>query len=39
MVEKLTEVHPMKQIIWATIIQGAVFGFMLGSFVVIGKIV
>lgn len=31
-VEKLTEVHPMKQIAWASIIQICVFGFMLLSF-------
>jgi hypothetical protein len=31
-VEKLTEVHPMKQIAWASIIQISVFGFMLLSF-------
>lgn len=31
-VEKLTEVHPMKQIVWASIVQVAVFGFMLLSF-------
>lgn len=31
-VEKLTEVHPMKQIAWASIIQLCVFGFMLLSF-------
>tara|TARA_R100001510_G_C7438548_1_gene68842 strand:- start:67 stop:336 length:270 start_codon:yes stop_codon:yes gene_type:complete len=35
-VEKLTEVHPMKQITWAAIIQVCVFGFMLLSFFVIG---
>jgi hypothetical protein len=28
----LEEVHPMKQIVWAAIIQVAVFGFMLLSF-------
>ena len=31
-VEKIVEVHPMKQIFWASIIQGCVFGFMLFSF-------
>ena len=34
-IEKIVEVHPMKQIIWASIIQGCVFGFMLLSFLVI----
>ena len=32
LVEKLTEIHPMKQIFWASIIQVCVFGFMLLSF-------
>ena len=36
-VEKLTEVHPMKQITWAAIIQGVVFGFMLLSFSLISS--
>ena len=31
-VEKITEVHPMKQITYASIIQVCVFGFMLLSF-------
>ena len=31
-VEKLTEVHPMKQIFWASIIQVTVFFGMLGMF-------
>jgi len=31
-IEKLVEVHPMKQIVWASIIQACVFGFMLFSF-------
>jgi len=31
-VEKLTEIHPMKQIFWASVIQVCVFGFMLASF-------
>mgnify|MGYP000436045600 CR=1 FL=1 len=31
-VEKLTEVHPMRQVFWASIIQVCVFGFMLASF-------
>lgn len=31
-VEKLSEVHPMKQIFWASIIQVTVFFGMLGMF-------
>jgi hypothetical protein len=31
-IERLVEVHPMKQIFWASIIQACVFGFMLLSF-------
>ena len=31
-IEKLVEVHPMKQIFWASIIQLCVFGFMILSF-------
>lgn len=31
-VEKLTEIHPMKQIFWASIIQVSVFFGMLGMF-------
>ncbi|MDC0061307.1 hypothetical protein OAJ26_00490 [bacterium] len=38
-IEKLTEIHPMKQIFWAAIIQVAVFGFMLLSFWVINGVV
>ena len=34
-IEKLTEIHPMKQIFWASIIQLCVFGFMLLSFLLI----
>lgn len=36
-IERLTEVHPMKQIAWASIIQLCVFGFMLLSFGVINE--
>jgi len=32
LVERLTEIHPMKQIFWASVIQVCVFGFMLASF-------
>ena len=35
LVERLTEIHPMKQIFWASVIQVCVFGFMLASFGVI----
>ena len=38
-VEKLTEVHPMKQVVWASVIQVSVFGFMLLAFWVIGEVV
>jgi hypothetical protein len=31
-VEKLTDIHPMKQIFWASIIQVSVFFGMLGMF-------
>lgn len=31
-VEKLTNIHPMKQVAYASIIQVCVFGFMLVSF-------
>jgi len=36
-IEKLVEVHPMKQIFWAAIVQILVFGFMLLSFWSINK--
>jgi len=38
-IEKLTEVHPMKQVFWASIIQVYVFGFMLLAFWVINGVV
>jgi len=38
-IEKLTDVHPMKQIFWASIVQVCVFGFMILSFAVINKFV
>lgn len=31
-IEKLTEVHPMKQVFWASVIQVTVFGLMLFAF-------
>ena len=30
--ERIVEIHPMKQIFWATIVQVCVFGFMLLAF-------
>jgi len=33
--EKIVEIHPMKQIFWATIIQACVFGAMLLAFATI----
>jgi hypothetical protein len=38
-VERIVEVHPMKQIFWASIIQVCVFGFMLLSFFTINIMV
>tara|TARA_R110000744_G_C18915235_1_gene511099 strand:+ start:340 stop:534 length:195 start_codon:yes stop_codon:yes gene_type:complete len=35
LIERLVEVHPMKQIFWASVIQVCVFGLMLASFGVI----
>ena len=37
--DKLENVHPMRQIVWAAIIQVAVFGFMLLAFKLIGVLV
>jgi len=34
-VEKLVEVHPMKQVFYASVIQVCVLGFMLGSMALI----
>lgn len=34
-VEKITEIHPMRQIFWATVIQACVFGLMLLAFWII----
>ena len=36
-INKLEEVHPMKQIAWESIIQICVFGFMLLSFWIINE--
>ena len=38
-VEKLSEVHPMRQVFWASIIQVCVFGLMLLSFWTINGVV
>ena len=38
-IEKLTEVHPMKQVAYASVIQVSVFGFMLLAFWVIDALV
>ena len=35
MLEKIVDVHPMKQIFWMSIVQVCVFGFMLLSFATI----
>ena len=37
--DKLENVHPMKQVVYATIIQFLVFGFMLLAFKIIGVLV
>lgn len=34
-IEKLVEMHPMRQVAWASVIQVCVFGFMLLSFTII----
>ena len=38
-VEKLTEIHPMKQVAYASVIQVCVFGFMLLAFWTINQFV
>jgi|TARA_Y100000356_G_C11179610_1_gene246116 hypothetical protein len=38
-IEKLTDVHPMKQVFWASVIQISVFGLMLLAFYLIGLFV
>ena len=35
MLEKIVDIHPMKQIFWMSIVQVCVFGFMLLSFATI----
>jgi hypothetical protein len=37
-VERIVDVHPMKQIAIASVIQAVVFGFMLGAFWINSKI-
>ena len=37
--EKLVEIHPIRQVAWTTVIQVSVFGFMLLSFWLIDKLV
>ena len=34
-IEKLVEMHPMRQVAWASVIQVCVFGFMLLAFTII----
>tara|TARA_B110000211_G_scaffold234327_1_gene303528 strand:+ start:3707 stop:3880 length:174 start_codon:yes stop_codon:yes gene_type:complete len=34
-VEKIVDIHPMKQIVWMSIVQVCVFGFMILSFTAI----
>lgn len=34
-IEKLVEMHPMRQVAWASVIQVSVFGFMLLAFTII----
>lgn len=36
--EKLTEIHPMRQVAWASIIQLCVFFLMLGAMLIIDKL-
>ena len=38
-VEKLTEIHPMRQVFWASIIQVSVFGFMMLAFYLINGVI
>jgi hypothetical protein len=33
--ERIVEIHPMRQIFWATIVQVSVFGFMMSAFALI----
>jgi hypothetical protein len=38
-IERLVDMHPMRQVFWASIIQVSVFGFMLLAFYTIDKFV
>jgi len=38
-IERLVDMHPMRQVFWASIIQASVFGFMLLAFYTIDKFV
>jgi hypothetical protein len=38
-VEKIVDIHPMKQITIASIVQATVFGLMLGTFWITSKII
>ena len=38
-IERIVEIHPMKQITWAAIVQAVVFGFMMLSFTLISTFV
>ena len=38
-IEKVTDVHPMRQVFWASIVQFVVVCFMLGSMVIINGVV
>tara|TARA_B100000900_G_C20124627_1_gene531406 strand:+ start:396 stop:569 length:174 start_codon:yes stop_codon:yes gene_type:complete len=38
-IEKIVEIHPMRQVFWMSIVQISVFGFMLASFKVIDLVV
>lgn len=38
-IEKITEVHPMRQVFWASVIQVVVLGFMLGTMAIINAVI
>ena len=38
-IERLVDMHPMRQVFWASIIHASVFGFMLLAFYTIDKFV
>ena len=37
-IERIVEIHPMRQIAWASVVQICVFGFMLLSFTTINAL-